>query len=214
MADSTVWKNVAVNMQSVIGSALTISAITKANPAVASSTGHGLSDGDYVLLKTQGMRQVNQRVVRVDNKTVDTFELEGINSTDFDAFVSGTAEKITFGTSISSATTVSASGGEFDMIDTTTIHDSQKSEVPGLPSAISYEMDHKWDSADAGQIAMKAASDIQATRAFKFQFGTGGKILVFAGYVGFTGAPGGSAQALVTCRSVVTTLGTATYYAS
>lgn len=201
-------------MESAIGTAISISGVTKANPGVATSVAHGLTDGKYIYLEVQGMRQINQRVVRVANAAADTFELEGIDSTDYDTFVSGTAKELTFGNSISSATTVSASGGEFDMIDTTTIHDSQKSEVPGLPSAISYEMDHKWDYADAGQIAMKAASDIQAIRAFKFQFGTGGKILVFAGYVGFTGAPGGSAQALVTCRSVVTTLGTATYYAS
>lgn len=201
-------------MQSVIGTAITITAVSKANPAVASSVAHGLANGDFIYLEAQGMRQINQRVVRVSAVAADVFTLEGVDSTDYDTFTSGTAKELTFGHSISSATTVSASGGEFDMIDTTTIHDSQKSEVPGLPSAISYEMDHKWDSADSGQIAMKAASDVQGVRAFKFQFGTGGKILVFAGYVGFTGAPGGSAQALVTCRSVVTTLGTATYYAS
>lgn len=214
MAESTVWKNVGVGIQSAIGSALTISAITKASPGVVSSTAHGLTNTDYVYLAVQGMRQVNQKVVRVAGVTADTFQLEGVDTTEYDTFVSGTAKEITFGTSISSATTVSASGGDFDMIDTTTIHDGQKSEVPGLPSAISYQMDHKWDPTDAGQIAMKVASDIQAIRALKFTFGAGGKILVFAGYVGFSGAPGGSAQQLVTCRSVVTTLGTTTYYAS
>jgi hypothetical protein len=35
--------------------------------------------------------------------------------------------------------------------------------------------------------AMKAASDAQGERAFKFTFGTGGKIMTFTGYVGFSG---------------------------
>jgi hypothetical protein len=214
MATAIVWKNVAVAMQSAIAAAKTIISISQANPGVVNATAHGYSDGDYVMLEVQGMYQVNQRVVRVANKTTDTFELEGINTTDFEAFSSGTAKEITFGTSISSATTISASGGNFDMIDTTTIHQNFRSEMPGLPQPISYSMDHIWDSADAGQIAMKAASDIQALRAFKFTFGSGGKILVFVGYVGFAGLPGGSAQNLITCQAVFTMNGLPTFYAS
>lgn len=214
MATAIVWKNVAVAMQSAIASAKDISAITKANPGVASSTAHGYSDGDYLLLEVQGMYQVNQRVVRVANKTTDTFQLEGIDTTNFETFTSGTAKKLTFGTSISSATTISASGGNFDMIDTTTIHQNFRSEMPGLPQPISYSMDHIWDSSDAGQVAMKAASDIQALRAFKMTFGTGGKILVFVGYVGFAGLPGGSAQNLITCQAVFTMNGLPTFYSS
>lgn len=214
MADATIWKNVAVSMQSALASAVTITAITKANPGVATAAAHGLTDGDVLYLEVEGMWQINERVVRVANKTTDTFELEGIDTTSFDTFTSGTAKEITFGTSISTATDVSASGGEFDFIDTTTIHDNVKKQVPGLPSAISYSMTHIWDLTDAGQLAMKTASDAQAVRAFKFQFGSGGKIIYFAGYVGFVGLPGGSGQDKVTTSAVITMNGTPTYYSS
>lgn len=214
MASPIVWKNVAVLMESVIGTALTISAITKASPGVVSSTAHGLSNGDVVYLDIQGMHQLNEKVARVANKTNDTFELEGINSTSFDTFASGSAQKLTFGTSITTATTINASGGEFDFIDTTTIHDNTKKQIPGLPSAITYQFDNIWDASDAGLLAMKTASDIQGKRAFKFQFGSGGKILYFAGYVGCAMLPGGQAQGLVTTSSVITMNGTPTYYAS
>jgi len=214
MATPIVWKNVNVAMQSAIGAAKTITGITKASPGVVTSVAHGFADGDLVYLSVEGMYQLNEKVVRVDNVAADTFELEGINTTNYETFVSGTAEELTFGTTISSATTINASGGEFDFIDTTTIHDNFKKQIPGLPSAISYQMDHIWDSTDAGQIAMKAASDIQARRGFKFQFGSGGKILYFAGYVGFAGLPGGQAQGLVTTKAVITSNGLPTYYAS
>jgi hypothetical protein len=102
----------------------------------------------------------------------------------------------------------------FDFLDTTTIHDNARSQVPGLPAAATFSMDHIWDTANAGQIAMKTASDAQAKRAFKFTFGTGGQIMVFAGYVGFDGRPGGSAQQIVTTTSAITMQGTPTYYAS
>lgn len=214
MANAVVWKNVSVSMQSAIASAKTITAITQASPAVVSSTAHGYSNGDIVYLEVQGMRQVNERAFRVAGVTTDTFQLEGIDSTSFDAFTSGTAQKTTLGTNITTATSISASGGEFDMIDTTTIHDNARTNMPGLPSAISFTMEHLWDVSNAGQAALKLASDAQSRRVFKFQFGSGGKIIYFAGYVGFTGLPGGSAQDKVTTSCVITMNGTPSYYAS
>jgi hypothetical protein len=214
MATVTKWSNVAVAMQSALAAADTISSIIKASPGVVTATAHGLNNGDYVYLSVLGMHQVNDRVFRVANKTTDTFELEGENTTNYDTFTSGTAEAITFGTSITTATTVSSDGGNFEFIDTTTIHGNARSQIPGLPNATTYTMDHLWDPSDAGQAAMKSASDAQARRAFKFTFGSGGKIMVFAGYVGFNGAPGGSAQDKVVTPSVITSNGSPTFYAS
>jgi hypothetical protein len=214
MATATVWKNVAVAMQSALAAATTITGITKASPGVVTSVAHGYSNGDYLFLTVSGMYQIDNKVVRVANKTNDTYELEGVNTTAFDTFSSGTAEKITFGTSITTATTINAAGGNFEFIDATTIHGNAKSQIPGLPEAATFSMDHIWDVSDAGLLAMKNASDSQAKRAFKFTFGTSGKIIAFAGYVGANLLPGGSAQQLVTTPTVITMDGTPTYYGS
>jgi hypothetical protein len=160
------------------------------------------------------MRQLNDRVVRVANVTANTFELEGIDTTAFDTFSSGGAQAITFGTNITTATSISSSGGGYDFIDTTTIHDNARTQVPGLPAAISYSFDNIWDVSDLGLKAMKTASDAQAKRAFKFQFGVGGQIMVFAGYVGANLLPGGSAQQLVTTSAAITLNSTPSYYQS
>jgi len=214
MQTPTVWKNVAVAMQSALAAAKTISAITKASPGVATSAAHGYSNGDIVFLTISGMYQLNDKPVRVANVTANTFELEGIDTTLFDTFSSGTAEKVTLGTSITTATTVSSSGGNFDFIDSTTIHANSKSQLPGLPEATTFTMDHIWDVTDTGLLALKSASDNQAKRVFQFTFGTGGKKMLFAGYVGCSLLPGGAAQQLVTTPSVITMNGTPTYYAS
>lgn len=66
----------------------------------------------------------------------------------------------------------------------------------------------------ASMTSLALASDNQDRRVFKFQFGSGGKIIYFAGYVGFTGLPGGQAQDKVTTQCVITMNGTPTYYAS
>lgn len=210
MATAKVWKNVGVKMQSAIAAAKTITAITKANPAVCSSTAHGYSNGDIILLLVTGMFQVDARVFRVAGVTTDTFQLEGENSTDFDDFIAGTAQKVTLATNITTATTISSSGGEFGMIDKTTIHQNTRSEMPGLPSAINYSMEHIWDPSDAGLKAMKVASDLQQRRVFRFDIGDA--IVLFAGYCGCTLLPGGQAQDLVKTSTVFTLDGTPTYY--
>jgi hypothetical protein len=138
----------------------------------------------------------------------------GIDTTNFGVFTSGTAQKITFGNTVTSAVDMTVAGGNFAFIDTTTIHGNQKSQVPGLPDAMTFTFNNIWDPTDTGMAAMKAASDSQARRAFKFTFGTGGKIMVFAGYVGFAGAPAGQAQDKVTTQAVITAEGTPSYYSA
>jgi hypothetical protein len=215
MASARKWSQVAVAMQSALGASLTINSLTKAvGGVVTTSSPHGLSNGDFVVLAVQGMWQVNDRVFRVSSASGSVFTLEGEDTTNYDTFSSGTAQKITFGTSVTSATTLTSSGGNFAMIDTTTIHMNQKSQIPGLPDAATFDMDNIWDVSDAGLIAMKAAYDAQAKRAFKFTFGTGGQIMVFTGYVGANLLPGGSAQQLVTTKAVITMSGSPTYFAS
>lgn len=215
MATARKWSNVAVAMQSALGSDLSITGITKANPGVVTtSAAHGLNNGDFVVLSVQGMYQVNDRVFRVSAASGSTFTLEGEDTTAFETFSSGTATKITFGTSITTATSINASGGDFDFIDTTTIHGNAKTQMPGLPNPSSFSFDNIWDVSDAGLKAMKAAGDAQAKRAFKFTFGTGGQIMVFTGYVGATLLPAGQAQGLVTTQSVITMNGSPTYYAA
>lgn len=213
MATVRKWSNVAVAMQSAIAADVTITNITKASEGVVTAT-NTYTAGDYVYLKIQGMFQLNERVARIKTASGTGFTLEGIDTTNFDTFSSGTCAKLTFGTSITTATSLSSSGGDFDFIDTTTIHGNAKTQIPGLPNPATYTFENIWDVSDAGLLAMKAAADAQGIRAFKFTFGTGGQIMVFAGYVGASLLPGGSAQDKVTTSAVITMNGSPSYYAS
>ena len=218
MASPKVWSNVAVALESAKAAADTISGITKANPGVVTcSAAHGLSNGDYVVVDIEGMYQLDGKVVRVANvggsSPPDTFELEGIDTTAYGTFSSGTAEEVTFGTTVGTITTLSASGGDFEFIDTTTIHDAVAKQIPGVASAAVYTSDNIWDVADTGLVAMKAASDTKAQKCFKFTF-SDGQIMAFCGYVGASLLPTGSAQDLVTTPTTFTAYGTPTYYSS
>ena len=73
-----------------------ITAITRANPAVVTSSSHGFSNGDHVWINSVvGMTRLNGRRFVVANQTTNTFELTGENSTSYDAYSSaGTASKV------------------------------------------------------------------------------------------------------------------------
>lgn len=215
MATPSVWSNVAVAMQSSLATALTVTAISKANPGVVTYTGTDPTSGDYILLLIQGMFQVNERVVRCANVNAgaNTMELEGIDTTNFDTFTSGTAAVITFGTSFSSLTNVSASGGEPKPIDTTTIHDNIDKISYGNFSQIEYAFGSQWDPAETALAAAQAASEVKAKRSFKFSFANGRKT-VFYGSVAYSGIPTGQAQGLVESPLKITSSGFPTSYSS
>ena len=213
MATATKWSNIQIAVQSALAAADTITDITKANPGVVSSASHGMANGAYAVLSTQGMYQLDGRVVRVANQTAGTWELEGIDTTLFDTFSSGSSQEITFGTSLSAAVSITASGGDFDFIDVTTIHDNVKKQIPGTANPATFSFECIWDPADAGLAALKAASDAQSQLAFKFTFANGQK-LVFTGYIGCSLLPVGSAQEVIKTPVTVTMFGKSTVYAS
>ncbi len=80
---------------SVLEGDKTISAITKANPAVVTATSHGYENGDEVLISgVGGMTEVNGKRFLVADKTTNTFELQDkdgvdINSSSFTTYTSG-----------------------------------------------------------------------------------------------------------------------------
>ncbi len=67
-----------------------ITAITQANPAVVTSTAHGFSNGDRVRIsEVEGMTELNGETFTVAGVTANTFQLSGINSTAYTAYVTG-----------------------------------------------------------------------------------------------------------------------------
>lgn len=68
----------------------TITGITQANPAVVTCTAHGFVNGDKIVIRNVGgMTQVNNLAFTVANKTDNTFELQGINSSAYGAYTTG-----------------------------------------------------------------------------------------------------------------------------
>lgn len=209
-----VWTDVQVNVQTVLGSALPISAITKANPGVATSTGHGLGNGDLVVLSVPGNPVLDNRVVRVASSATDSFSLEGIDTTDMPDFVSGSAREVTFGASCNTLQEVTGSGGEATPITWNTIHTRRTFSKPGFEAPLRLEFTSLRDIADPALIELrKAHRSKPKERAVEFIFDDGSKTYCF-GSVNAPGSLGGSSGTPVTTPVSLDVQGDYTDYAS
>lgn len=216
MANVSLWSNVGIAVQSALSSAQVVSAITKANPGVATYVGSDPSNGDILYLSSvQGMHQLDDRLFRAANVNSggNTVELEGENTSNYDTYASGDLQVVTFGTTLAIVTDLQVSGGDFEQIDVTTVHDSVRKQIPGAASPIVFSGSCIWDVADAGFIALKAASDNKEKRAVRITFANGQKVY-FTGYIGFTAMPTGSAQDKVTTPFQITMFGRPTTYSA
>jgi hypothetical protein len=62
--------------------------VTSANPAVVTSAAHGFTNGQIVtFVNVDGMQELNGNIYTVANAATDTFELSGINSTAYGAYI-------------------------------------------------------------------------------------------------------------------------------
>ena len=214
----TIYTNsgLAMAMQSALGTAKTLTAISQADPGVFTGT-HDFVAGDYVLLLVEGMKEVNNRVFQVLSvSTTVSFQLEAIDgsgaldTTDFTAFTSGTAQEITFGTAISGVSDFTPSGGDPKMVDATTVHDVVEVQKVVGATARNYALTFQWDPANAGQVAMLDAFTTDTAKAFRITY-PNGRWVAFYGSVGFSGMVGGASQGITTTPATVALLGAPTY---
>lgn len=195
------WKNVGIDVQTALSAAQTVTAISKAATGVITYSGTDPANGDYIVLTSNGMHQVNDRIFRLANVNAgsNTAELEGEATTDYDTFTSGSFEIVTFGASFASTQNINASGGELQFDDITTVHDNVRKEAPTLANGMTMDMENFFDVSDPGWIECNKAYKAQGAaskRAIRLRFGSTHK-MVFLAYPGAAGVPTGQAQGAV-----------------
>ena len=95
-----IGRNVRVEIATTFGTAKTVTAVTLASPGVATSTAHAMTNGTLgYWTVSAGMVQLDGQATRVYNQSVNAFDLQGLNTTNFSAFTAGTFTPATaFGT--------------------------------------------------------------------------------------------------------------------
>ena len=110
------------------GAAVAITSVTRANPGIVTRTAHGLAAGSVAYFNgLVGMPQLDGQPIRIDlngSPSVNEFLTEGVDTTDFDIFTSGTLIPITAWQTLEQATTYQIGGGAAKTEDVSTLLDS------------------------------------------------------------------------------------------
>lgn len=197
-------------------SAKTITALSNASPAVATSTSHGYSDGDEVIL-TSGWEDATDTVFQVDQLTADTFSLLGLNATDTNFYAAGTgtgtAQKVSAWTEIPQVLTIATSGGDARFTTINPIARRNAINVPtGFnPTSITLTLGH--DPSNANYETMLDISRTLSKVAFKMVL-SGGAVSYGYGYMSVSEAPSLNVNQANQVTAALTMLGRSISYAS
>lgn len=161
-------------VSTAFAAAKTISAVTNANPAVATSTAHGLANG-AVGVFTSGWPDANDRVFRVADTDTDDFKLEGLDSSITTRFPPGEGiglfTPVTTFVTLSQVREFSKSGGEQQFFTWQYLEDrsSRQRQRPTFKNAksitvtLDYDPALSWYAALANADAARDAVVLRAT---------------------------------------------------
>lgn len=170
-----------VAIASTYGTGFTITAITNANPAVATlSASHGVTVGDFIEI-TSGWDLLTKRIVRVSAVATNDVTLEGINTsstTDYPVGTgTGTGREITAWTSITQVQSVNSGGGEQQYADITTIADRVAKNIPTIRNAQNIDLTVFDDPTLSWYAIVQAAADTVALTGMRIVFPNGSRLL-------------------------------------
>lgn len=205
-----------VAIASGYGSAKTITAITNANPGVATSAAHGFTDGD-ILEVTSGWSRLTNKIVRVDGSAASTFELEGIDTTSTSVYSAGggtgTAREITGWTQLAQIVGSTSSGGEQQFLNYQFLEADAESRIPTFKSAAGIQFTVADDPSLPGYILAKAANDDRVPRAIRVTL-SNGAILLYNAYVSLSTIPSLTVNELMTIEVTLSLTAEPVRYAS
>jgi hypothetical protein len=161
-----------------------ITAITNANPAVVTDSGHALADGDVVeIAGVVGMTEVNSGRYIVEVIDANSFSLLGVDSTGYGTYVSGGTYQEAEFSNFCDLTNYNRTGGTSPEISTTALCSVAQEYLLGLPDFGTTQIDFNFAPATAIQQAIQAAYVSGDLIAVKVTLPEGGGTLVQMGFV-------------------------------
>lgn len=195
-------------------SAKNITALSNANPAVATSVAHGYTTGDEILI-TSGWEDVTDTVVKITVLTADTFSLTGIDTTNTGFYPvgtgTGTAQKVSGWTAIPQVLTISGSGGDARFTDVQLLARRNSLRIPTGFNATSITLSLAHDPNQANYQTMLGISRNLSKVAFK-QVISGGAVTYGYGYLNVSEMPKLNSNQVNTVDAAMTVIGRSLTY--
>lgn len=169
--NAQILRNARLTIQTTLGSDITITAISNANPAVVTAS-NSLTDGDVIVLSgVVGMEKLNGRAARVVTSSGTAFSLEGINTTSTSVWGTyasgGVANEVSASATFGNVTGVEVPDGQPETIDLTTIGDDARQTELGHDAAIAGSLSIFADPLDPGVAEVINASATRSARVFQ-----------------------------------------------
>ena len=187
----------------------TITALSNANPAIATAT-NTLDAGDFVEI-TSGWSRLTNKVVRVPaaGLTGSAFGLEGYDTTLTTIYPAGSGagsyRKIDGWTQISQVLSSSSSGGEQQFLEYQLLEADSQKRIPTFKSAAGLTLSIADDPSLAGYIACSVANDDRAQRAVRITL-PNGSILLYNAYVSLNKTPSLTVNEIMACEVTLSLL--------
>ena len=180
-----------LQIASTYGPAIPVTALSNANPAVASAAAHGLTDGDIIAV-TSGWTRLNDRAARVANSLTGTFALENVNTTNLQPYPAGSGlgsvREVTGFVEISQITDTNTSGGDQQFTTFGFLADDEDSQLPTTKNPISMSFTVA-DDPDLPYVAVvEAADEDKQARVLRLNL-PGGSSILYNAYVSITSTP-------------------------
>lgn len=194
--------------------AKTITALTNANPAVATSTAHGYATNDEILL-TSGWEDATDTVYKVTVIDANSFSIQGLDTSNTSFFPAGTgtgsAQKLSGWTAIPQVLTINSSGGDARFTDVAPLSRRNAVKIPTGFNATSVTMSLAHDPSNANYQTMLGISRALTKVAFK-QVISGGATTYGYGYMNVSEMPKLNNNQVNTVDAAITVLGRSISY--
>lgn len=188
VADGTI-----VAIASTYGAAKTMSAVTNANPAVATlEAAHGVIVGDIIEMSS-GWPDMDDKILRVSVLSTNDVTLEGFSTSNTTKYPSGsgtgTVREITAFTNIAQILTIATEGGEPRYLDYQFLNELQQRRIPLSKSPLNLTLTLADDITLAQQATIRAAEDGGVPVAMRLTLPNGSKVYL-NGYWTMSNLPG------------------------
>lgn len=132
-----------------------ISAVTKANPAVVTETAHGRASGDVIKIESAvGMTELNGGVYVIELVDANSYKLIGVDSSAYGTYTSGGKVHIGVFSNFCELKGYNRQGGSSPEIDATTVCSTAAEYEVGLPDFGTTQLDFNFAPSTAVQQAI------------------------------------------------------------
>lgn len=206
-----------VAIASGYGVSKTMSALTNANPGIATfEASHGVVEGDFLEV-TSGWSRLKDRVVRAGTPATNDVPLEGINTVSTSIYPTGggigSVREITGWTQLSQILESSSSGGEQQFLEYQFLEDDQQKRIPTSKSASGLSLSVADDPTLAGYILAATANDDRLQRAVRVTL-PNGSILLYNAFISLNPTPSLTVNNLMAVQVTLSLLAAPVRYAS